>query len=149
LGRGFCLCHGAAGLAELLVEAGRTLDRPALLQTARTVAATGISQFHEPSNPWPSGVPVRGESPNLMLGLAGIGHFYLRLYAPELTPCVLIVRRGSFGSRLDAGAREENGGDEAQTRQQVEIGKSHQGGHHGREATAVGSAPAFRARGAA
>jgi lantibiotic modifying enzyme len=32
-----------------------------------------------------------GETPNLMLGLAGIGYFYLRLYDPVKYPSVLII----------------------------------------------------------
>jgi hypothetical protein len=42
--------------------------------------------------PWPCGVPGGGESPSLMLGLAGIGHFYLRLYDPASVPSVLLVK---------------------------------------------------------
>ena len=32
-----------------------------------------------------------GETPGLMLGLAGIGYFYLRLFDPDGVPPVLIV----------------------------------------------------------
>ena len=88
-GQGFCLELGAAGLAELLLDAAARLRRPELRQVAEAVGQTGITHFHATDIPWPGGVPVRGETPNLMLGLAGIGHFYLRLHAtPEAVPSV-------------------------------------------------------------
>jgi lantibiotic modifying enzyme len=37
-------------------------------------------------------VPGGGETASLMLGLAGIGYFYLRLHDPEGIPSVLIIR---------------------------------------------------------
>ena len=37
-------------------------------------------------------VPGGGETPNLMIGLAGIGYFYLRLYDPVAVPSVLIMQ---------------------------------------------------------
>jgi lantibiotic modifying enzyme len=40
---------------------------------------------------WPCGAPGGAETPNLMLGLAGIGYFYLRLYDPIHTPSLLMV----------------------------------------------------------
>ena len=39
--------------------------------------------------PWPCGVLGAGETPNLMLGLAGIGDLLLRLYDSEATPSAL------------------------------------------------------------
>ena len=43
---------------------------------------------------WPCGTRA-GETPNLMLGLAGIGHFYLRLYEPSI-PSVLILQKEAW-----------------------------------------------------
>jgi len=148
-GRGFCLCHGAAGLAELLIDAGLALNRPSLLTLAEMVAGTGLAQFHDPDNPWPSGVPVRGESPNLMLGLAGIGHFYLRLRAPEAVPSVLLVGPGAFGPRRRAEARPEDGAREEDYHRRVELGELDRGGHHVRQVIAIGTGPAFSGRGPA
>ena len=42
-------------------------------------------------NPWPYGVTSGGETPNLMLGTAGIGYFYLRLYDAAAIPSVLLL----------------------------------------------------------
>jgi lantibiotic modifying enzyme len=95
-GQGFCLCHGAAGLADLLIEAGDALARTDLHQMADAVGRMGIATFQQSDLPWPCGVPVRGETPNLMLGLSGIGYFYLRLYSPETVPSVLVLKPELF-----------------------------------------------------
>lgn len=87
----FCLCHGAAGNAELLLMAAQDLGRSELLQTVELVAHQGLLRFHETDLPWPCGVLGAGETPNLMLGLAGIGFFYLRLHAPGEVPSVLLI----------------------------------------------------------
>jgi len=89
--QGYCLCHGAAGQADLLIEAAQRLDHAPYLQLAEAVGQTGLAAYHANDLPWPCGVPARGEAPNLMLGLAGIGYFYLRLAAPETVPSILIL----------------------------------------------------------
>jgi lantibiotic modifying enzyme len=91
LGYGFSLCHGAAGNAELPLLAAEMLDEPALALTAERVGWAGIEWYAVPGLPWPCGVPAGGETPALMLGLAGIGHFYLRLYDPARFPSVLLL----------------------------------------------------------
>lgn len=78
----FCLCHGLAGNAELLIEASRVFDEPDHLALARQVGQLGLALYAEPGAPWPCGVLGGGETPGLMLGLAGIGSFYLRLHDP-------------------------------------------------------------------
>jgi type 2 lantibiotic biosynthesis protein LanM len=87
----FSLCHGTGGNAELLINASETFDAPAYKTTADNVGAAGIEQYQKTNTPWPCGVMGGGETPNLMLGLAGIGHFYLRLYDTSKTPSVLII----------------------------------------------------------
>lgn len=89
-GFGYSLCHGDAGNAELLLLAARLLDDPAQAERAARVGRLGIERHLAAGVPWPCGVPGGGETPNLMLGLAGIGYFYLRLYDPAV-PSVLLV----------------------------------------------------------
>jgi hypothetical protein len=58
----------------------------------QAVAAAGQDHYGGPGGAWPCGAGG-GETPGLLLGLAGIGLFYLRLHHPA-TPAVLLVRRG-------------------------------------------------------
>jgi lantibiotic modifying enzyme len=89
----FSLCHGLSGDADLFIEAGQYLDDPAHLAFAREIGRAGIARYSQLA--WPCGIPGGGEAPNLMLGLAGIGHFFLRLHNPATTPSVLIVGPGT------------------------------------------------------
>jgi type 2 lantibiotic biosynthesis protein LanM len=88
----FTLCHGRSGNAELLIYAGEALGDGASRAGAEAIGRQGIEYFRRNDLPWPCGVPGGGETPGLMLGLAGIGYFYLRLYQPGLVPSVLIIR---------------------------------------------------------
>jgi lantibiotic modifying enzyme len=106
MGEGFCLYNGAGGLADFLLEAAKTLAMPEWYQLADAVGRTGIASFHETDMPWPCGVLGRGESPNLMLGLAGIGYFYLRLHAPASVPCILVITPAAFAHESSARVAE-------------------------------------------
>jgi type 2 lantibiotic biosynthesis protein LanM len=88
----FSLCHGASGDAELLIYASRVLENPDYKAFAERVGRTGVAEFQKNNNPWPCGVQNGGETPGLLLGLAGIGYFYLRLHDSDLVPSVLIIR---------------------------------------------------------
>jgi lantibiotic biosynthesis protein len=57
------------------------------------VANTGSEMYAKRGGQWPCGIAGR-ETSNLMLGLAGIGYFYLRLYAPQI-PYILMLSRES------------------------------------------------------
>ncbi|HEX8697160.1 MAG TPA: lanthionine synthetase LanC family protein [Longimicrobium sp.] len=88
---GFSLCHGDAGNAELLILAEQAFGGGGAMQLAEQVGRMGIARYLLPRAPWPCGVPDGGETPNLMLGLAGIGHFYLRLFDPAKVPSILLL----------------------------------------------------------
>jgi lantibiotic modifying enzyme len=105
----YCLCHGAGGNADLLISAADVLARPEIRQAAEAVGRNGIVQFHATDMPWPCGVNGGGETPNLMLGLAGIGYFYLRLYDSTTVPSVLLVRPVPISNeaKVDAGSIEQ------------------------------------------
>lgn len=87
----FSLCHGEAGNADLLIYASAVLEDEGSLRVAETAAQDGYECFERRRVPWPCGLPDANETPDLMLGLAGIGHFYLRLADPARTPSVLIL----------------------------------------------------------
>jgi len=80
----WCLCHGVAGNADILLTAGRR-------EWALDQAHRGIEQFEATGVPWPCDSTPQGETPGLMTGVAGIGYFYLRMARPE-TPPVLLWR---------------------------------------------------------
>lgn len=108
----FCLCHGLAGNAEVLLEslAGVNaielpdLDASSRAQNAdlvRQIAAQGYSRHFLGDLPWSCGVPVQGVTvPGLMLGTAGIGYHYLRLAQPESVPSILLPLPDDFARRL-------------------------------------------------
>ncbi len=89
------LCHGLGGNADLLIAAADSLDRGDWRQIAEAVGRQAIAQIQASNMPWLCGVNGGGETPNLMLGLAGIGHFYLRLYDSVRVPSILLLRAGA------------------------------------------------------
>jgi hypothetical protein len=92
----FSLCHGLAGNAELLLYARRLLGEEWTQKSslAFEVAEAGIEASKRKKGAWSCGVS-QGETPSLLLGLAGIGYFYLRLYNPAI-PSILMLRREDF-----------------------------------------------------
>ncbi|MGH7212526.1 MAG: lanthionine synthetase LanC family protein [Acetobacteraceae bacterium] len=86
----FSLCHGDGGNADLLVLAADALARPELRRVAEAAARQALDRFEDAAVPWPCGIPNAGESPNLMLGVAGIGFFLLRLHDSRSVPTVLL-----------------------------------------------------------
>jgi lantibiotic modifying enzyme len=90
-GGDFSLCHGLAGNAECAAVSARILGNGAGTGADLDLARFGAERYHADRAPWPCGVPGGGENPSLMLGLAGIGHFYLRLALPGRIPSILMV----------------------------------------------------------
>ncbi|MGH7505504.1 MAG: lanthionine synthetase LanC family protein, partial [Longimicrobiales bacterium] len=90
----FSLCHGIAGNAEVLSCGCQLPGIDAADDHERAVEAARLGQrlYDTTGQPWPCGTHA-GETPNLMLGLAGIGRFYLRLAEPSL-PSMLVLRPG-------------------------------------------------------
>ncbi len=93
-GDGYSLCHGLGGNAELFIVAADVLGEERYRAVAEAVGDRGIQSVHLQRNPWPCGVVSGGETPNLMLGTAGIGYFYLRLYDSRAVPSVLLAQDG-------------------------------------------------------
>ena len=92
-GGSFALCHGTAGNAELLLYAAEVLGNSEYEAVAAKTGRDGIDKYEKQRNPWPCGVTGGGETPDLMLGLAGVGYFYLRLYDAEKIPPIVILAR--------------------------------------------------------
>ena len=75
----FSLCHGFSGIGELFIFANSILKNDSYKSLAYGIGIQGIKDHIDTDEPWPCGIGG-GETPSLMLGLAGIGNFYLRLY---------------------------------------------------------------------
>jgi lantibiotic modifying enzyme len=84
------LCHGLAGLAEILLIGGLDLDEPAFRGASAEVDDALIRRHHEAAD-WPSGVASTGPNPSLMLGTAGVGHHLLRQHDPARVPPILRI----------------------------------------------------------
>jgi lantibiotic biosynthesis protein len=90
----FSLCHGAAGAGDVLLYAA---DGPED-QHASLAAEIGRRGLERHGGPGAAGFPCGmsgGETPGLMLGLAGIGMFYLRLLDSGVASPLLVHREGS------------------------------------------------------
>jgi len=92
---GYSLCHGCAGNADFLLEAARVLSNNSYREVAEQAGRQGIAWFEATRTPWPCGVLGGSETPNLLLGTAGIGLFYLRLADSARVAPVLMVGPGS------------------------------------------------------
>lgn len=86
------LCHGAAGLIEVLLTAAILLDDPILRRSADDYARRLIER-HAPSGEWPSGITTKGATPSLMIGSSGVGYHFLRHHAPGQVPGLLLFGR--------------------------------------------------------
>jgi lantibiotic modifying enzyme len=100
------LCHGLTGLGEICLVAGQWQSDPGYRDVADSVARDLIDRHARSAN-WPSGAPSRGPNPSLMLGLAGIGYWFLRLHDPRTVPSLLVQ---SAGAPTDAGTPRDGSG---------------------------------------
>jgi lantibiotic modifying enzyme len=82
------LCHGLAGLAEILNEGSIILERDER-EKATDLAAAGAKESERRARRWHS------DSPTLFLGLAGVGYLNLRLSGSR-APTLLMLRRERF-----------------------------------------------------
>lgn len=95
---GFSLCHGFAGNAEILQAGTRLLggEFPGGSALADDVARVGIERYGD-DHAWPGG--AGGPTPSLMVGRAGIGHFYLRLHDPAISSILCLTPSASGVTR--------------------------------------------------
>lgn len=81
---GFCLCHGLAGNAEVLLDSVRAQenDDESLIARSAAESARRALRYH-------------AGSPSFFAGLAGVGYLQLRLYDRRL-PSLLLLRPEAF-----------------------------------------------------
>ena len=96
----FSLCHGLAGNGDILLQGSQVLQREFAdgLELAKEVAVAGIGRYAARNHRWPFGT-LGDKSPSLMLGLSGVGCFYLRLHNPA-TPSFLNFENTKILRRL-------------------------------------------------
>ncbi|WP_165963535.1 lanthionine synthetase LanC family protein [Hymenobacter radiodurans] len=87
----FSLCHGLSGNAEVLLEAADILALAQYQQQAAAIGQAGQERYRT-TELWATGLYNAYQLPDFMLGLAGIGYFYLRLTNPHVYPSVLLLR---------------------------------------------------------
>jgi lantibiotic biosynthesis protein len=85
----YSLCHGLGGNCELLISASRMLNEPELIEPAVECAVAGWEEYEKKEERWPCGTLGSVTDPSLMLGEAGIGYYYLRLFSLD-TPAILL-----------------------------------------------------------
>ncbi|HEY0794959.1 MAG TPA: type 2 lanthipeptide synthetase LanM [Acidisarcina sp.] len=98
----YSLCHGAFGNADLLLEAAAALGRSEARARAEQLGVQALN-YAATGVPWPCGVPNGGETPGLLLGLAGIGYFLLRLYDPSLESLLIVGPKHPVKHHVEAG----------------------------------------------
>jgi lantibiotic modifying enzyme len=86
----YSLCHGVGGNCEPLINAYEVFKNEYYKSITIDVGRYGIEKYGNGRLQWPCGIQT-GETPGLMLGLAGIGHFYLRLHDSRHTPSILML----------------------------------------------------------
>jgi lantibiotic biosynthesis protein len=86
----YSLCHGLGGNCEPLLQAYNVFNDEDCRSIANNIGNNGIEKYGNETSRWPCGIQT-GQTPGLMLGLAGIGHFYLRLYDSKHTPSALML----------------------------------------------------------
>lgn len=86
------LCHGTGSVVELHLAAAAVTGDGEHVAMARRLAEMALRAL-DPSLALdvPCGVPAGGETPGLLLGLAGIAATLLRLADPAAAPCPLLV----------------------------------------------------------
>jgi type 2 lantibiotic biosynthesis protein LanM len=86
----FSLCHGIAGNCEALIYGNCLLGKNVYMDIVINAALYGITTYKE-IELWPCGNQlVEAQTPGLMVGLSGIGYFYLRLYNHKI-PSILAI----------------------------------------------------------
>lgn len=91
----YSICHGASGDSEALIWGARLLGVRAWNDAVEEWLDTALTCIGEQGQRWPTGVTGGLPDPSLMMGEAGIGHFFLRFVSssvPSVTfPCAPFI----------------------------------------------------------
>lgn len=86
------LCHGIAGNADILLSASQILNRPDLLLKANESGNYIVQEIIEKDIPLMNGLHNTYQIPDMMLGVAGVGYFLLRLYNHAQFESILMIK---------------------------------------------------------
>lgn len=89
----FSLCHGHLGNCELFLYGAKVLKDDSLRERVYDIADKSI-EIYRKEGMWRNGSPDLHWDPSMMLGDAGIGYFFLRLFNPAI-PSVLLLTNES------------------------------------------------------
>ncbi|PIQ09557.1 MAG: hypothetical protein COW71_05865 [Ignavibacteriales bacterium CG18_big_fil_WC_8_21_14_2_50_31_20] len=95
IGANYSLCHGIGGNCDLLIEVANNLDNNSYYKIAEEYGLKGIKDYENLNKKWPCGTMGFVSDPSLMLGEAGIGYFYLRLFSKKVPSVLLITNNGN------------------------------------------------------
>jgi len=103
----YSLCHGYAGNCETLLYGASVLEEPSLRKKAVSCGEFGETHIEDGAPSFPCGTNDGSPDPSLMIGKAGIGYFYLRLYSEETPSCLFLRAPDSLkGEGTDADGYE-------------------------------------------
>jgi class II lanthipeptide synthase len=87
----FSLCHGVFGNADLLLYASEVTGDITPTDKVRETAMEAVEKFERRKIPFPNGTQSDFNTPDMMLGMAGIGYGFLRLADIEKFGSVLLI----------------------------------------------------------
>ncbi|MNN57571.1 Lanthionine synthetase C-like protein [compost metagenome] len=90
-GNSHCLCHGDLGNLELLLLAGKNLDRPEWIEMARWYGKQAVN-YYQSNGEYLTGITKCSNIQGLWLGLSGIGYQMLRLASDNEIPSILCLQ---------------------------------------------------------
>ena len=97
---GASLCHGILGNCEVLLAGAAALGDPTSRRFAERLARELAEHYELAGRPWPCGTPNGDSDPSLLVGEAGIGHFYLRRARADV-PSILLLQPAIEPAPLD------------------------------------------------
>jgi lantibiotic modifying enzyme len=83
---------------ELGIDYAARYGRADARAFADGVARTALDRYHLTETPWTCGLQNVGENSCFMLGIAGIGHGFLRAYDAEVPSLLVIAPPSKAGS---------------------------------------------------
>ena len=85
----YSLCHGRGGNCEALIYGYEILGDKQLLEIVESIGLEGIEKYEQNNAPWPCGTMGSVSDPSLMLGEAGIGYYFLRLFDQNVSSVLI------------------------------------------------------------